>query len=315
MVPKEKLKKIKMFEELPDEYLDKLAGIISEECFDSGQMIFKEGTAGDALYIINSGCVEIRKITDAAKSTFKTLAIFEKDDYFGEMSLFDDKPRSASASARDSAKILVLKRVDFLKLLQSSPRIAVDQLLGILRVLSDRLRRTSVELTTLYELGRVISSLNEQKAICSSVTEKIYTALEGKGRTWITLWNQFNEEYDLINYEKENIWDKNHPVIMLAQQKKDGWISNNLETGLVRDTAGVPFNIFQKLMVVPIMKSQDGILGFIFTGRRKEEDDFRNADLILLSAVASFTATALINVTFMQEELHRVRLQQGRVSW
>lgn len=316
MVPIDKLKVMPIFKNLSDEYLEQMARILHEESYQQGEMIFNEGTTGNALYIVGSGRVEIRKTTDAEKSAFKTLAIFERNDCFGEMSLLEDKPRSASAYAGETSEILTLKRDDFLKLLQSKPRIAVDQLLGLLCILSDRLRQTSIELTTLYELGQAVSMMKDTQSICRTVIEKIRTAFAGSGRIWIALWNQFNEEFDIVDENREHDitpFPAHHPIVALVQSNKEGWFNN--DTSRINELQAEQHEAFSgmnKIMISPL-KGIDGTLrGFICTGRTLDEDDFRNSDCILLSAVSSFTATVLMNISFINEELQRVRLEQGK---
>jgi len=318
MVPVDKLKLMPIFKNLSDEYLEQMARILHAETYQQGEMIFNEGTTGNALYIVGSGRIEIRKTTDVGKSAFKTLAIFEKNDCFGEMSLLEDKPRSASAYAGETSEILTLKRDDFLKLLQSKPRIAVDQLLGLLCILSDRLRQTSIELTTLYELGQAVSMMKDTQSICRTVMEKIRSAFAGSGRNriWIALWNQFNEEFDIIDEKHEHDitpFPVHHPMVALVRSNNEGWFNNDASrVSELRAEQHEAFSGMNKIMIAPLKGIDGALRGFICTGRTRDEDDFRNSDCILLSAVSSFTATVLMNISFINEELQRVRLEQGK---
>ncbi|MFH1378866.1 MAG: cyclic nucleotide-binding domain-containing protein [bacterium] len=322
MVGRDTLKKIQIFHDFPEEYLDQLSKSLMEQIYDPGQIIFEEGSIGNALYIISTGSVEVKKITNKGKNNFKILALLEQGDYFGEMSLLNDKPRSASAYAKTSVELLILKREDFTELLTSSPRVAVDQLLGILRMLSNRLRQTSLELTTLYEIGRTISTLSSPEIICLVVLEKLYAAFNDKGMVWINLWNRFNEEYDIVELEGkpalslgDTQWNNTHPLIMYAKEKNDGWLSNNLSDEKSAGGSLVSCGNIHKLLTVPLKDICGEFLGFLCAGRRKEEEKFNNSDLILLSAIGNFTATALMNASFLQEEKQRERLQRGKDQW
>lgn len=322
MVGKDKLRKIKIFHDFPEEYLDQLSESMIEEVYDPGQVIFEEGSIGNALYIINSGKIEVKKITDKEKNTYKTLALLDAGDYFGEMSLLNDKPRSASAYAKNSVELFILKRKDFLKLLKSSPRVAVDQLLGIVRVLSDRLRQTSAELAAIYEIGRVISTLSDPEKISLLVIEKLCAAFKDKGTAWVNLWNQFNNEYDLIQLPgkkpisgSEVPWNDDHPLIAYAKEKNDGWISPNITDEKLQDGRSISLGNIKKLLVMPLKDVRGKFLGFICIGRNQDEENFLSSDLILLSAVGNFTATALMHASFLQEEKHRERLKRGKDQW
>lgn len=317
MIPAEKLKSIPMFKDFSEEHINQFSGVMDEEIFKPEQIIFKEGTTGNALYIINFGRVEIKKNVNEKEDDYKILAIFEQGDYFGEMSLLEDKPRSASACAQEETSIFILKREDFLKLLQSSPQVAVDQLLGLLKIISDRLRKTSLELTTLHDLSTAIASMNNTQAISISVIEKLQTVLAQNGFVWIALWNQFNEEYTVITgaTSAKNkmrlgnlaVLDKTHPIISLAKGQDKGFMLNSGQSGIIKNIS--------KFLISPMKKNNGEQLGIVFVCRTQKDEDFKNADLILLSTVSSFASMILTNVSFMQEELQRARLQQGKHQW
>lgn len=322
MIKKGALRKLLVFQDLPEEYLDKLTHFISERALNDGQEIFEEGSIGNALYIIGEGKVEIRKKINAKKKAFKTLALLEQGDYFGEMSLLDDKPRSASAYAQGKAVIYVLKRDDFTRLLQSSPRVAVDQLLGILKVMGDRLRQTTIELTTLYDIGRVISTLTHPVLICSYVISKLHAVLENTGTVDILLWNLFNEEYDIITegvarsvMEGKNVALPSHPVVTYMKKNASGVLTSSIAHEKIFAACGEPLSGVEKFLGIPLTSPRGEELGLIIATRQSQENNFRNSDFILASAVSSITATALANASFVQEEMHRTRLEQGKSAW
>ena len=101
----------------------------------AGEYVFEEGDLGTEMFIIQSGQVEILKRLQGSDTR---LAVLEKGDFFGEMSLLEDLPRAASARALSDLKLLEIGGATFDQMLRSNPEIAIR----ILRKLSRRLRQT-----------------------------------------------------------------------------------------------------------------------------------------------------------------------------
>lgn len=107
--------------------------------FAEGEYIFREGALGREMYIIHEGTVEIlQQVGDQEKP----LAVFEKGDFFGEMSVLEDLPRSASARAATAVRLLEINGTTFSQMLRDNPEIAVR----MMRKLSRRLRETDLML-------------------------------------------------------------------------------------------------------------------------------------------------------------------------
>jgi CRP-like cAMP-binding protein len=101
----------------------------------AGDYIFREGDLGTEMYILNEGKVEIlNQVGDEEQ----LLAVLEKGDFFGEMSVLEDLPRAASARALTDVRLLQINGSTFDQLLQGNPEIAVR----MMRKLSRRLRET-----------------------------------------------------------------------------------------------------------------------------------------------------------------------------
>ena len=78
--------------------------------FDDGDVIFSQGSRGDCMSVIRSGKVRIFRDQEGTQTTLATLKLGES---FGEIALFDDKPRSASAQAMGDTEVLVVSRAEF----------------------------------------------------------------------------------------------------------------------------------------------------------------------------------------------------------
>jgi uncharacterized membrane protein len=130
-----------MFEGLAHEDLDHLASTLVERHFQGGQMVFHQGDKGAEMYIIAEGHVNIHLPGENSRRvSLKDITIGE---YFGELALFDDKPRSASALATTDALLLELSRETLSAYLERRPRAAM----AILRTMAERLRQTNAMLS------------------------------------------------------------------------------------------------------------------------------------------------------------------------
>jgi len=103
--------------------------------FEAGEFVFKEGELGTEMYIVQEGRVEILKDLQGES---RLLATLEKGDFFGEMSVLEDLPRTASVKAATDVKLLMINGSTFDQMLRSNPEIAVR----MMRKLSRRLRET-----------------------------------------------------------------------------------------------------------------------------------------------------------------------------
>ncbi|HET7435528.1 MAG TPA: cyclic nucleotide-binding domain-containing protein [Thermoanaerobaculia bacterium] len=116
-----------------------LATFSSEERFREGSMIFREGEKGDKLYIVLDGRVRISKFIPGVGE--EALTVLDRGDFFGEMALIDDKPRSADAKAHEGdATVLSIDRATLNEILSMDPHASLQFLNLLCRMISRRLR-------------------------------------------------------------------------------------------------------------------------------------------------------------------------------
>jgi CRP/FNR family cyclic AMP-dependent transcriptional regulator len=120
---------VPIFKELRDDFLVRLASVMDELSFPKDYTIFTEGQEGRALYIVVSGRVRVHLGN-------RDLAELDQGACFGEMSLFDSEPRSASITTLESCDCLVLTQQQLYDAIDETPGIAVN----IIRLLSRRIR-------------------------------------------------------------------------------------------------------------------------------------------------------------------------------
>lgn len=123
------LARVPIFANCTAQEITAIVAVAQESGFQAGQIIVTQGTPGQAFYLILSGRVEI--IRDG-----QSLGAFGPGDFFGEMSLLDQAPRSATIRALEPTVCLMLSSWDFKALLEQHPSIAVK----LLEILSRRLR-------------------------------------------------------------------------------------------------------------------------------------------------------------------------------
>jgi len=137
------LRAIPMFSSVSDEALESIASLLIERRFPKHKTIVEEGAPGDYMYIIVEGRVKVTKLSGDGRE--KILELLDVGDFFGEMSLFDDAPRSASVKGLSQVRILALARKDFLRLLAGSPDLA----LSVIQELTRRLRQVDEQASSL----------------------------------------------------------------------------------------------------------------------------------------------------------------------
>lgn len=130
------LKKIPLFESLPDEDFERLCELVSEEHFNAGETMFYEGAAGDRLFVIKSGQVEILK-TSSGREVM--LAVRDVGEVIGEMALIEDMPRNATVRARTNVEVISINKAQFNYLMDISPTAAR----AMLATVTSRFRATN----------------------------------------------------------------------------------------------------------------------------------------------------------------------------
>jgi CRP-like cAMP-binding protein len=132
------LHQVPFFSGLSDRELTPLATHCRRRQYHRNQAIVHQDDPGDSLYVVLSGRVRI--VLPSVEGEDIVLVVFAPGDCFGELSLLDGKPRSATAVAQDACEMLTLGRSEFLEHVASHPAVA----LKVLQTLSARLRRTNI---------------------------------------------------------------------------------------------------------------------------------------------------------------------------
>lgn len=139
----EYLKKIPLFSYLHEKDLKSIASLIKEREYKKGDIIVKQGDEGVGLFIIKKGKVKVSKTLSSGKVL--DIAVHSDGEYFGELSMLDNKPRTATVSALEDTTTMIMTYWEFKALLESKPEIA----LSLIPVLVERFRETNEQLLEL----------------------------------------------------------------------------------------------------------------------------------------------------------------------
>jgi len=134
------LRTLPLFERLTFRDLKKIELIVHERTFIPNEVVFYERQPGTGMYIIKKGLI---KLTKTINEENITIAELEEGEFFGEMSLLEDYPRSAQATAVVKTETLGIFRPDLFDLIERNPRLGSNILLKLSQRLASRLRKTT----------------------------------------------------------------------------------------------------------------------------------------------------------------------------
>lgn len=202
------LQAIPLFSQLADDELAGLARLARERKYPKNSMILFEDDPGDALYVVLSGRVKVVLVGEDGREVI--LSILSDGDFFGEMSLIDDEPRSAHVIAMESSNLLVLRRQDFHQCLEEAPRIAVSLLKGLTKRLrlADSKIGGLVLLDVTGRIARVLLELaddNDGAMIAKKLTHHMIAQMIGSSRETVSRTMRTLVEQDVISVSGKNI--------------------------------------------------------------------------------------------------------------
>lgn len=146
------LKRVALFEGLTQSQLRRIATIALPRGYEAGTCLFREGETGREMFIILEGKVRISQQVPGMGE--EALAILEKGQYFGEMSVIEDIPRSADAFAHTACTLWVIDREQLDQLMFTDKNLAYVLLWTFVRTLSVRLRESNEKVKAILTLAR-----------------------------------------------------------------------------------------------------------------------------------------------------------------
>lgn len=142
---KDLIRHIPLFRSLASDQLDVLASRASERTYGPGVAILRQGQLADSVFFVLSGRVRVTELTEDQARAELTLGNLGEAEIFGEIGVLSDQPRTATVTAIEQTHCLVLPQEEFLRVVQTSPQVAMN----LLRVLSERVYQTDRQLAHL----------------------------------------------------------------------------------------------------------------------------------------------------------------------
>ena len=210
------LRQIPLFSHLSETDIARLTEAARERNYPRNSVILFEDDPGDSLYVVVTGQVKVVLIGEDGREVI--LSVLNEGNFFGEMALIDDEPRSAHVIAMQDSNLLVLRREDFQRRLQDTPTIA----LGLLRELSRRLRNADDKIGGLVLLdvnGRVARLLlqmadeNDGKNITRRVTHHTIAQMIGSSRETVSRTIRDLADRGLIEVSRKAIVIRDRPAL------------------------------------------------------------------------------------------------------
>jgi CRP-like cAMP-binding protein len=284
------LKSLEIFSAFSDDVLESLSFFVKIETYNEGELIFKEGDEGTAIYIIEKGQVEIRKKD-------KTLSFFKDGSVFGEMALFENTARSADAVARTDLTLYLINNQDFRKFIFEHPGPGVQFLYTGIQEMSRRLRRTSDYLTTVFETGKIVGGNYSLHEMTQKILARLLADINGSTGGLIVIFNPFTEMYEVACQANLLLLDFDNALKIIEKHDDENPI-HKLDENTVLCVA---------------IREEGNTLGFIMLENVSDSGPFNTQDEIIVSAVGNQVGLGIIKAYHKQEEEARQRLQHKKM--
>lgn len=203
--------------------LQRFADMTRERFYPRGSVILFENDPGDSLFVVRQGRVKVVLIGEDGREVI--LGVLGVSDHFGELSLIDDRPRSAHVIAMDDSHLLVLRREDFRKRVEASPAVAWS----LLSELSRRLRRADEKIGGLVlldvpgRIARLLLDLADESGgstIEKRLTHQTIAQMIGASRETVSRAMKDFQEANWVTIERRRITLADRPALEQRAQAK-----------------------------------------------------------------------------------------------
>jgi len=214
---------VQLFNGLDRTELQRFADLTRERFYPRGSVILFENDPGDSLFVVRQGRVKVVLIGEDGREVI--LGVLGVGEHFGELSLIDDRPRSAHVIAMDDAHLLVLRREDFRKRVESSPAVAW----ALLTELSRRLRRADEKIGGLVlldvpgRIARLLLDLAEEMGsdtIDKPLTHQTIAQMIGASRETVSRAMKDFQDANWVNVERRRITLSDRPALEQRAQAR-----------------------------------------------------------------------------------------------
>jgi CRP/FNR family transcriptional regulator, cyclic AMP receptor protein len=173
----EVLSKVPAFANLAPRELKEVAAIVHKREYRSSEPVFYQGDPGLGMYIVKDGEVSI--VIQGKDGNERELAVFGDGDFFGELALLDESPRSANAICKTECTLIGFFRPDLFELIEKNTTLGIKIVLKLAEIVAQRLRHTDKELS---KVKSQLERLQAQEERDSHGSEKGPSKEEGAGK-------------------------------------------------------------------------------------------------------------------------------------
>ena len=213
------LQNVPLFSQLSPADLQRVEEVARERTYPRNSVILFEDDPGDALYVVKQGQVKVVLIGEDGREVI--LSVLGEGQFFGEMALLDDEPRSAHVIAMEDSTLVVLRREEFQGILAQSPALA----LALLRELTRRLRRADEKVGSLVLLdvngrvARLLLDMAEEAGgdrITKRLTHHTIAQMIGSSRETVSRTMRELSEKGFIDVTRKDILLRDRPGLEAA---------------------------------------------------------------------------------------------------
>lgn len=316
------LRENKLFEGLPDAHFERITSFIVVKTHPKDTVLIEEGIPGQTLQLLISGGVKVTKTSPEGKELL--LATRKSGDFFGEMSLLEDAPRSARVITTDSCEVGVITKSAFNEMMLREPQVG----LNILKAISARLRLTN---------DQILASAQEREALYQKQVEQLEVLIEfGKriteGSDERTLFNLlpvviadqidcqqaklflYRRDASEVSCEEGTYSFKGSVYESLLPIKKTLQIDDMSALSGVRGAEPAGFwNNAVSMMVAPVRENQEIVGSIVITSSKKKK--WSTNEEAFLTTLASYVSVVLRNIRLTQRLLMSEKLSAvGKAS-
>jgi CRP-like cAMP-binding protein len=203
--------------------LQRFADMTRERFYPRGSVILFENDPGDSLFVVRQGRVKVVLIGEDGREVI--LGVLGVSDHFGELSLIDDRPRSAHVIAMDDSHLLVLRREDFRKRVAAAPAVAW----ALLSELSRRLRRADEKIGGLVlldvpgRIARLLLDLADESGgstIEKRLTHQTIAQMIGASRETVSRAMKDFQDANWVTVERRRITLADRPALEQRAQAR-----------------------------------------------------------------------------------------------
>lgn len=151
---KEAIHHVSIFQDLTEDETGRVAAICGARSYSEGEVIFVEHTEGNELFLILDGEVTIQ-LELANQDDAMPLVTLGRGDVFGELSVVDEAPRSATARCARDARVLVLTKADFDRLIESDHDLGLKVMRNVAQLVSRRVRQANQKILDNVSWGMI----------------------------------------------------------------------------------------------------------------------------------------------------------------